>query len=163
MTSSNQPITVKGVIKIITILHYAYCIAILIFGTVAIFITENGTINFSNTGDIFFYIVPLFAVAMAYLSHFVFQINLKKVHQKLNLKEKLVQYQMSRIIRYAMLEAPALLGIVVFIITNNQFYLIISAALLAYLFLLKPTKRVIEEELDLNSAEKREFKSATEN
>ncbi|MBC3847186.1 hypothetical protein H8K90_12390 [Winogradskyella echinorum] len=157
MSTTNQLPTPKGVIKTLTIFHYAYCIAILIFGTVSIFITKNGSINFTDTEDVFFYLVPAFAIILAFLSHFLYQQNLKKVREKSTLYEKLAQYQTSRIIRYAMLEAPALFGIVIYIITSNQFYLIISAVLLAYLFSLRPTKIIITEDLDLNSEQEREF------
>lgn len=160
MSATNQAQTPKAIIKTLTIFHYAYCAAILIFGIVALYITENGAINFSDSKDIFFYLVPVFAIALAFLSHFIFQQNLKKVKEKTTLKEKLVHYQYSRIIRYAMLEAPALFGIVIFIITSNQFYLIISAVLLAYLFLLRPTESIIKEDLDLNTEQEREYREA---
>ncbi|WP_299123844.1 hypothetical protein [uncultured Winogradskyella sp.] len=160
MTNTNRTYSPKGIIKTLTILHYAYCVATLIFGIIAIFITENGTMNFSDTEDIFFYLVPGFAIVLAFMSNLVFQQNLKRVQQKSTLKEKLVHYQSSRIIRYAMLEAPAFFAIVIFIITSNQLYLIIAIIMLTYLFLLRPTKLIIREDLDLNSKQELEFREA---
>ncbi|WP_296383040.1 hypothetical protein [Winogradskyella sp.] len=160
MNNTNQPQTPKGILKTITIIYYAYCAAILIFGIVALYITENVEIKIADSEDPFFYLVPVFAIAIAFLSHFLFQKNLKKTQEKSTLKEKLVQYQSARIIRYAMLEAPALLGIVIFIITSNPFYLLIAAIVLAYLVLLRPTKPILKEDLNLNIEQEPEFYEA---
>ncbi len=160
MTNTNQPYSPKGIIKTMTILHYAYCIAIIVFGTVTLFITENTNINFADTEDLFFYLVPAAAIAAPIFGNFIFKSLLKGIHQKTTLKEKLISYQSARLIRIAFLEAPALLGIVIFMITSNQFYLVISVVLLAYLILLRPTLSTIKEDLDLNSEQEREFREA---
>ncbi|MFP4845677.1 hypothetical protein [Winogradskyella sp. PE311] len=160
MDTTHKQQTTKSIIKTLTIFHYAYCIAILVFGIVALYITENAVINFSDSEDIFFFLVPVFAITLAFLSHFIFQQNLKRVREKTTLQEKLVHYQTSRIIKYAMLEAPALFGVVIFIITSNQYYLIIAAVLLAYLFLQRPTKEIVKQDLDLNAEQKQQFREA---
>ena len=59
-----------------------------------------------------------------------------------------------------MLKAPALFGIVIFIITSNQFYLLIADALLAYLVFLRPIQLIIKEDLDLNVEKERELHEA---
>lgn len=158
MTSTNQLQTTKGTLKTITILHYAFCATILIFGAFVLFVTENATLNLADTTDIFFYLIPVIAIVMASASSFLFQKNLKQVQEKASLLEKLVHYQTSKIIQFAMIEAPAIFGIVVFSITYNQFYIIVSAVLLTYLIILRPTPRLIKEDLNLNAQQNREFR-----
>jgi hypothetical protein len=160
MTNTN-PSNPKQIIKTITIIHYAYCIAILLFGIAALFITENAVMNFSSPDDTFFYLIPLFAIGGLLSSNYIFRISLKSIQIKSNLNEKLTQYQSARIIRIALIEAPALLGIVIFIITSNQYYLIVSAVLLVYMVLLRPTTAIIKEDLQLTADQEREFREVT--
>ncbi|SDH24105.1 hypothetical protein [Winogradskyella thalassocola] len=160
MRTTNQPPNSKGVLKIITLIHLALCSSILLLGIVVLFITENARLNFADTEDLFFYVVPLFAIVAASASHLVFQKNLKQVHEKSSLKEKLVHYQTSKIIQFAMIEAPTFLGIVIFLITSNQFYLIVSALLLAYLVVLRPSASMMKENLNLNADQDRAFKES---
>lgn len=160
MTSTNHSQNSKGIIKTMTILHYAFCLSILIFGSVALYITDNKSFNFSDTEDIFFYFVPLCAIMATIAGRFLFQRNLKQVHKKVTLKDKLTNYQSIVLIRMNMVEAPAFLSIIICLITSNQFYLIISALLLIYLFSLRPTTSIIKEDLELNSEQEREFREA---
>ncbi|WP_439152675.1 hypothetical protein [Winogradskyella sp.] len=160
MTNTN-PHNPKQIIKTLTILHYAYCLAVIVFGTTALFITDNASINFSNTDETFFYLIPIFAIGGVLSSNYIFRNSLKSIQQKSTLIEKLTHYQSVRIIRIALIEAPALLGIVIFMITSNQFYLIISAVLLAYMVLLRPTLPVIKTDLQLIPEQEREFREAT--
>jgi hypothetical protein len=157
-TSPSNP---KQIIKTITIIHYAYCIAVLLFGAAAIFIMENAVMNFSSPDDTFFYLIPLFAIGGLLSSNYIFRNSLKSIQTKSTLMEKLTQYQSARIIRIALIEAPALLGIVIFIITSNQYYLIISAVLLAYMVLIRPSTTIIKEDLRLTPDQESEFREST--
>ncbi|MFK7834464.1 MAG: hypothetical protein AB8B52_14410 [Winogradskyella sp.] len=161
MNQTNQNRSEKSIIKTLTIIHFMICAVVLVFGTVIIFITENAQINFADTEDSFFYLVPLFAICGAFVSQYLFQKLLNDVHAQATLKDKLTKYQSSKVIQYALIEAPAFLGIVICLITTNQFYLIISAALLAYLIFLRPTTATIKEDLNLNSEQERTFRELT--
>ncbi|WP_422107933.1 hypothetical protein [Winogradskyella sp.] len=143
-----------------TILHYAYSLAVLVFGTIALYITDNATMNLNDTNDIFFYLVPILGMGGPIASHFIFNNLLKAVHAKPTLKEKLVSYQSARIIRLALIEGPAILGIVIFMTTTNLFYLVISGVLLVYMIFLRPTHSVIREDLNLNAEQDRELREA---
>ncbi|MEO1032306.1 MAG: hypothetical protein AAFX55_12915 [Bacteroidota bacterium] len=157
---TNQPYNPKSIIKTMTILHYAYAIAILGFGVVTLIITDDAYLNFNATEDMFFYLVPLLAIGGLLGGNYAFNTNLKSIRQKPTLKEKLSSYQSIRLIRLAFLEGPALLGIVGFMITSNQLYLIIAAVLLTYIIFLRPTRSVIREDLDLNAEQDRELREA---
>ena len=160
MQSNAQSSDIKGIIKTMTTLHYSYSIAVLVFGIIAFFITEDASMNLNNTEDIFIYLVPIFAIGGAIASHFIFNSQLKKVHEKKTLKEKLTAYQTARIIRLALIEGPALLAIVIFFKTNNLYYLIIGAVMFAYMILLRPTPQVIRQELNLTIDQDKELREA---
>jgi len=161
MSNINQPSNdIKGIIRTMTIIHYAFCASILIFGLIICYSIERVSINFADTEDLFFYLVPFLAIMGAVVGRFLFQNNLKNIHEKPTLKEKLGSYQSAILIRTAMIEGPGFLGIVAFMITGNQLFLIISAVLLVYLFLLRPTTSTIIEDLNLKTEEEREFRKA---
>ncbi|WP_299365619.1 hypothetical protein [Winogradskyella sp.] len=157
---TKQPYQPKSIIKTMTTLHYAYSFAVLVFGTIALYITDNATMNLNDTNDIFFYLVPILAVGGVMASHFLFNSLLKTVHAKSTLKEKLTSYQSARIIRLALIEGPAILGIVIFITTSNLFYLIISAILLVYMIFLRPTLQIIKQDLNLTVDQNKELREA---
>ncbi len=141
----------------------AFCVSIVLFGTVVLYITKNAILDFADTSDKLFYIVPGLAIAGALASQYLFKKTIIQAHSKSTLKEKLMQYQSSKFIQFALIEAPAFLGIVNFLITSNQYYLIISAALLVYLISRKPTKFEIKNSLNLNPEQEREFIKAIRN
>lgn len=158
MTHTNPPQTEKAIFKTLTFIHFAFCFAVLIFGLAAIVITEKASIYVEDRDDLFFYFVPLFAITLAFVGNFLFQLNLKKIKENATLKEKLAHYQTAKLIQFAMTEGPALFGISVFLISANQYYLIISAVFLAYLVFLRPTKTAIKDHLNLNAEQVLEFR-----
>ncbi|WP_225034780.1 hypothetical protein [Winogradskyella sp. SM1960] len=158
MTTNNQPLSPKSVFKNITFIHIAFCATILLFGTVTFFTAENAFLNVSDANDIFLYLVPVFAIAAAVLSVTILQKNLNQVQEKPAIQDKLIHLQTSKLIQYAMIEAPAFFGIVIFLMTSNLIYLIISAVLLAYLVMLKPSASQMKEDLKLNAEQDQEFR-----
>lgn len=82
---------------------------------------------------------------------------LEEAKNKATLQEKLVIYQSSSIIRYALLEGTALLAIVTFGNEYNFFYLIFAAIAIGYVLYLRPTKDKITTDLNLTAKEVRQF------
>lgn len=161
MNTANQPETTKAVLKTITIIHFALCMSVFAFGAFMFLTTENATLNLADTADTFFFLVPVFAILAAFVSQFLFRKNLKRVQTKNTLKEKLVHYQSSKIIQFALIEGAAFFSIAIFMITTNLFYLIIAIVLLTYLIFLRPSTSTIKEDLDLNAEQEREFRNIT--
>ncbi|WP_426429839.1 hypothetical protein ACPX19_09875 [Winogradskyella sp. HB-48] len=150
--------TPKKIINTLTVIHYGYCIAILVFATVVFLISDHTIISFDDSEDLFLYLVPIFAFGGVSVSIFMFKAQLKQIHKKETLIEKLTAYQTSHLIRIALIEGPAFLGIVIFMISSNLFYLIIALALLVYLIFLRPTANGIKEDLNLNFEQEKEFR-----
>lgn len=76
---------------------------------------------------------------------------------KSSLKGKLTGFQTAFIMKLALLEAPSLLGMMAFFLTENLFYLIFVGVLMIYFFLERPTKARIINDLELNESLKDQF------
>lgn len=161
MDNTNQPLIARRILKNISIIHFALCLSVFVFGTFIYFTTENTNLNIADTEDVYFFSIPVFAIVAALVGNYLFRSNLKRAQEKSTLKEKLMHYQSSKIIQFALVEAPAFLCIVIFMTTSNQFYLFIAAILLAYLIFLRPTTSAIKEDLDFNAEQAREFRDIT--
>ncbi|WP_179008209.1 hypothetical protein [Winogradskyella forsetii] len=158
MDTTNQQQISKGILRILSIIHMVFCASIFLFIMVVLYITENQFLNFTDTEDGLFYVVPVLTIVGALASQYLFKTTILQAHSKSSLKEKLMQYQSSKLIQFALIEGPAFLGIVGFLTTSNQYYLIFSAVLLIYLISLRPTHVEIKNNLNFNAEQEREFR-----
>ena len=76
-----------------------------------------------------------------------------------SLREKLVLYQQTTIVRYAILDAATFFSAIAFMLSSNVFYLVISLLLLLYLIKLRPTKWKLLEDLALNKEDTMQFQN----
>lgn len=148
----------KNILKTLITIHYGYSVAVLAFATFSFLISDDPIMSFNDSDDLFLYLAPLFAVGGISASVFLFKTQLKRIYEKETLEEKLIAYQSSHIIRIALIEGPAFLSIVIFMISNNLFYLIIALVLLAYLISLRPTSDRVKQDLNLNFQQEKEFR-----
>ena len=124
-------------IKVLQIIHLAICagtvIAYLFIGQLSIESLKIAIIDFS---DLIYFAIPILAF---FVSNFLFQSQLKHVDVKLKPEENLPIYQTASIIRWAILEASALV-----ILFLKQDLLILGILIIVYLVFLRPTEdRVI--------------------
>ncbi len=162
MGKQQHLLTPNGFIKTLSILHMSLIMGPVLFGTVIYFQTQNASLNFSDTDDIYLIIVPIVAVSCIFLGNFIFKQSIRNIPKTIGLRQKLARFQTASIIKYALAEAPALFGVVAFMITGNMAYLTISVVLILYFFMLKPTKEKIERSLDLKGDEKSQFNRLNE-
>lgn len=144
-------------ISTISVIHLGLLSGIIAFGTVIYFENDDWIINYTETENIFFFIVPIMSVCGILIGNILFDAQIKRLAPKNSLSEKLIGFQTASIIRYALIEAPALLGIISSMLSGNLFYLLISSLLAAYFYSLKPTKDKIEQSLNFSPELKRQF------
>ncbi len=137
-------------LKTVSIIHLALLIGQAMFATVVFIQSGSTKIVFNDASDSYFFIVIGLAVGGFAASNFLFKQNLNKANEQTDIKSKLAKYQSALIIRYALLEGPSLFGIVVYLLTGNLFYLIVSIVIMLYFLSLMPTKEKIKEELQLS-------------
>ena len=157
MENSKPPITPKLFLRTITIIHLALVAGVIMFAIVTFSITLNQKLDLSYSGDPMFFIVPIMAIAGILVGNYLYGNNIKALASKNTLQEKLAGFQTASIIKYALLEGSALLGIVAFLNEGNLYFLIISILLLLWLIMQRPTRDKIERDLMLEGTLKNEF------
>ncbi|WP_293296459.1 hypothetical protein [Allomuricauda sp.] len=157
MLSNDTRFSPAGFIKIMSLLHLGICATPIVLGTLFYFNTENAIFDISSTDDFFLALVPLGAIGSIFFGDLVFKKMTRNLPDSIDLRTKLARFQTASIIKYALLEGAAILGIVVFIHTQNLIYLIIGALVVFYLALLHPTKQKIENSLSLTGEDKAKF------
>lgn len=140
----------------LTLLHMALTAGPLIVGL--IFYSSTPIQEYKDIqGDIAIYIFPLIGLMGFLSSMYMFKALTKNVENKPSLQEKLANFQSASLIRYALLEGPALLNLVWFSTTGNLLFLTVAGVLILLLFLQRPTKLKIDRELQLKGEHKRQF------
>jgi len=153
----NYESTPKGFLKTISIIHLGLFAGPLIFGIFTFSTIKETKIDYSDTNDIFLFLVPLFAISGILVGNILFKEQIDKLINKDSLMEKLSGFQTASIIKYALLEGPALIGIVAFNNNGNLLYLIISGILILYLIILRPTNDIIETSLNFTIEQQNQF------
>jgi hypothetical protein len=143
--------------KLIVIIHLALLAGQVLFAAVCILITPKIIINVRDTQSPFVYLAPTLAVIGVLMGNFLYTSMLKNISDKKGLAPKLTIYQSAHIVRCALLEGPSLFAIVVFFLTGELYYLIISVFIMGYFIYLRPTKEKVAEAACLTYEEKAEF------
>ena len=152
--------TPRNFIKTLSIIHYALLAGPLISGII-FYMNTQSVIN-GSPDDIFIYILPVIGLAGIFASKTLYSMLLSPLKQKDNLQEKLAGLQTASLVRYALVEGPALFNIIWFGQTGNLLYLTIGGVLVIYLFILRPTKSKIESDLELKGEHQRKFNKMDE-
>ena len=155
--NQNIVLTPRKYINNFSKFHLSFTIAPSLFACVAYYLNSESYLDYMETSDPLFYIVPLVAIAGIAFGNMLYAKNIKDLLNKKTLKEKFAGLQTTYIVRYATIEGPALLGLIAFYKTGNLFYLIIAVMLIIYLFLQRPSKAQIEQDLQLNYELKSQF------
>ncbi|MEM7483707.1 MAG: hypothetical protein AAF348_00720 [Bacteroidota bacterium] len=157
MTNNTEQLTPRSFIKTLTILHLALIVGPVVFAVFAYFQIQNTTIDFTDTDNSFFLIIPIFAIGAIFMGNLVYKKLTAEISKISGLKQKLMRLQTASLIKFASVEAPALFSVVVFYITENMAFLLIAVVLIFYFFTLRPTKVKIENLLALRGEEKSQF------
>lgn len=146
----------KSFIKTLSLIHAALLMGLVAFGLFAYF--QNGDFEARmNRHNPMIYVVPIAAAAGYFLSQFLFRKRLRSVNEEEPLSVKLEVYRSASLIKYALLEAAALLSLVAYWLSGNALHLVIAIALAAYFFSQRPTATKIKKDLPLNYEEQKLF------
>ncbi|KXO01326.1 hypothetical protein LS48_02380 [Aequorivita aquimaris] len=157
MEKNTSPITPKSFLRTFTLIHLVLVASVLIFGLMMFLQTKNQELIFTYSGDVMFFVVPFMAIAGIVAGNYLYGNIIKGLASKNTLMEKLNGFQSASVVKYALLEGPALLGIVAFMNEGNQYFLIISLLLLGWLIMQRPTRDRVERDLMLQGPLKSEF------
>lgn len=127
------------------------------FALVMLFVTENQHFNMSSAGNPFLIILPIIAISAILISQLFFKQTCNQLVKKETLKQKFFGYQVAFIVKSAIIEIAVLIGIVVFSVDGNLFFLTIVGVLLLYFVSNYPNPSVVEQQLQLTSEETIQF------
>ncbi|MCQ0111704.1 hypothetical protein [Zhouia amylolytica] len=157
MKNQTDTITPKEFLKTIGIIYLALLTGLIGFGIYIFLQKESWQFKFNNESDPFFYLVPLLAISGIFMGQYLFNKQISTTNDKESLREKLSGFQAAAILQYALIEGPAMLGLVASLKTGNLLYITISGLLILYFIMLRPGKERIEKHLRLSQELKKQF------
>ncbi|MGB6153555.1 MAG: hypothetical protein WBG48_16360 [Pricia sp.] len=146
----------KTFLRTLTIIHTALCAGLMVFAIVAYY--QKGDFEARmNSQSILIYMVPVVAVAGYFLSQLLFKKQLEHISKEETLSVKLGKYQVASILKYALLEGPGILALLAYYWSGNALHLVVAIALIAYLFVQRPTADKIKKDLPLTYEEQKQL------
>lgn len=153
MTNTQQ--SSKEFFKLTAILHLAMVLGVVLFGVVVYFfiIDFQHPDTQSEVANLLVYLVPGLVIVGILASNIIYRIKLNTVKGSEDLKTKMMGYREALIIRYALLEGPALFALAAIFITNNVNFMVYAGLLVALMVLKRPTLRTAIMDLELDQQE----------
>lgn len=143
---------VKNYIKTLSIMHIFLVVGLFLFCVFAYMQVSGFNTNTKGLG-LFLFIVPALALLGYFGSQILFKKQLAKLKKEDSLETKLQRYKSASNIKYMLIEAPAFIGIFIYMNSGNALPFVISVCLFAYLVSQRPTKQHIIQNLPLAKKE----------
>lgn len=156
MKIQNQNATPASSLKGINVIFFGLLFGMVSMGSIIYVInpTENFDFNFKNPLLIIMMVVM---IAGVFASGFLYNTLKSKIETKDSLQDKIAKIQQALIIKFALIEGPALLGIILFLVESNLAFLMLSVLMILYFVTLKPSKNKLADDMNLTSQERREI------
>jgi hypothetical protein len=154
-------ISIASYIRQNQIIAYAMILGQLLFVGVSIYLIKIKGAYFgkTNLNEVFLYLAPLLTISCIVGGFVFFKSRMKLIKDKTNIIEKLIDYRSALIIRWALFEGPSFFAIMVYIITANSFFLCIVIITIAIFIITKPSREMLEKDLELSWEEKNQLVS----
>jgi len=151
----NNQNSAKEYFKLITIIHSALVLGVILFGAViCLFIVDfQHTDTESELANLFVYLVPGLIMVGIVASNVIFRIKLNTLIDCEDLKTKMEVYRRASIIRYAFIQGPALFALMVIFLTSDINYLVYAGLMIVLLIIKRPTMKLAVSELRLDQQE----------
>jgi len=148
---TNQQST-KEFFKLASFIHLGLVMGVVLFGMVVYFFLADfqHVDTTSEFAKLLVYLVPGLVVVGIVASDMMYRFRLNAVKEREDLKIRMQGYRESLIIRYMLLEAPAMFALVAVFITNNSNFIVYAGLMVVLMALKRPTLRsaIIDLELD---------------
>lgn len=146
-------------LKILSLIHASLVFGLLVLSIFSYFYGVGFVSNFNIKGDVFIYIIPLLAMFGYFGSKYIFRKQLLTINTSDALALKMAKYQSASIIKYALIEGPAVLAFVIFMRDGYTLYFTIAVCLLLYLAFDRPTKTKLFQDVQLTPTEQKEIQN----
>lgn len=129
-------------------------IGLVLFMSIAFYINASGGYKESIEMDVFIWIIPAVAVAGLASSILIFRVKIRIARSIEDFKPRLLAYQRALIISWALLEGPALLAAIAYLISGEMFFFYIAVMLIVILFFSRASRQKLVVDLQLGSIER---------
>ncbi len=155
----SNSIHAKGYLNTLYIIFFALVFGQVMFGFVAFFFQSTQQVHESTSdlNSLLLYIVPFLVLAGIISSIFFYRSKLRSIRASSSLHQKLVDYRVSMIVKFAMLEVPSLVAIVAYLLTANIIFLGLAGIVILNFILERPSVRKLTLDLELSQKDKALF------
>lgn len=144
-------VTTRSYFSTLTILHIALTTGQVIFGLVGFtvkLISEDKPMPLSpETLHILQYLIPGLALLSIGASQMLFSSRIKALKELSSSAAQYKGYRSACILRYALLEGPSLIALVVFLLSYNYLFLAVPALIVLVFIAIRPTKKALLQHL----------------
>lgn len=153
---TNQPSTIGEYFKSLTILHISLMSGLALMAAMMYFMFSdvNEFSNDSFDDTLYLLLVAALGVGGIIGGRWLGNTRLQAARAEENLAEKLNSYRSTLILRWALLEGPALMGVLFYMTFGNIVFLAVAAGLLIFLFMARPSKEKLIDDLELSVADR---------
>ena len=151
---NNPPQSKEQLIKTAGIIFFALIAGVVIFAGVMLYMIEVQKTIFTSDNDpntsiheIFQYLIPVFALSCLAMGRFLHNLQLNKIRTATG-PMRYSMYLSALLIKYSLIEGPALFSIVAYMQTANPYYMYILTVLLLYFISQKPSLSRFKEETE---------------
>jgi hypothetical protein len=140
--------------RITNTIYFSLVFGLLLFFLVVMILIQDKKAEGSKDLDmIFTFLVPLFGLAMMFISRMIYNQMISKLDSAGSLLQKITYYRTTKIISWAMIEGGCFLALVATILTSNYLYVAVFVFLLGYFLLMRPSTESLIRDMRLNSEE----------
>jgi len=153
MRNTLGPQNPKAIMISMKIIFFALCSGIVFFAIASYFVSmQPGQVHADKSiDDIFIIIVPVFALISISAGYFLYRSKLQLIKDNPEMLVKCQQFQVISIIKFALIEAPALFAIVSYMLTTNYIYLAVAGLILVVFLINFPSKTKIQNDIEINT------------
>lgn len=141
-------------LNLLQIIHWAFIGSLALLAVISWFMPIAPNQELNNTLK---YVLIVVAVPAYFAGNYFRKSIINKIDDQAPLSEKLGQYQKAIIIHWAAIDIPATIAGISFLLTRNTLYLIMLAVFMVLLFMFRPNKERIAEELELTEEQKKQL------
>lgn len=157
MQSNLRRTTPNKFVRSLTVVHIILILSLVGFSAVALLVNSNEMDFAFDSKDTLLLVFPVIAISALSMVRIIPQKMIDAAKKEQELLQKLAKYQSAMIIKFILIEGPAMIGIVFFFVTKNAAFLAISAVLIVFLFLQRPTKDRVVTDLELRGEHRNQF------
>lgn len=149
----------KNILRALSILHTAFVGGLIFFGGIVFFLVYTDAFPPIKEVDKIMQVAVIIACAAGlYFSITLFKKKVLLIRESFEtVDKKMDAFRAACLLQWALLDGPAIFTIIGFLLTGNYAFLVLAGIMIAFLYLLKPTKQKIILQLQLNEKEAEEL------